>query len=39
MNKGTSDPDLAILGAGAAGMMAALCAARRGLSVVLFDPH
>ena len=39
MNIDTSEPDLAILGAGAAGMMAAQCAARRGLSVVLFDPH
>ncbi|WP_421955849.1 FAD-binding protein [Polaromonas sp.] len=30
--------DLAILGAGAAGMMAALCAADRGMHVALFDP-
>lgn len=31
--------DLAILGAGAAGMLAALCAADRGLNVTLIDPH
>jgi fumarate reductase flavoprotein subunit len=31
--------DLAILGAGAAGMLAALCAAHRGLAVSLIDPH
>jgi len=31
--------DLAILGAGAAGMMAALCASKRGLRVAVFDPH
>ena len=31
--------DLAILGAGAAGMLGALLAARRGLSVTLVDPH
>lgn len=31
--------DLAILGAGAAGMLSALLAARRGLSVTLVDPH
>ena len=30
---------LAVLGAGAAGMMTALLAARRGLSVALVDPH
>ena len=39
MRDTNSSTDLAILGAGAAGMMAALCAARRGLSVMLFDPH
>ena len=31
--------DLAILGAGAAGMMTALVGARHGLKVVVFDPH
>ncbi len=31
--------DLAILGAGAAGMLGALLAARRGLRVTLVDPH
>ncbi len=31
--------DLAILGAGAAGMLGALLAARRGLDVILVDPH
>ena len=31
--------DLAILGAGAAGMLGALCAADRGLTVALIDPH
>ncbi|MBL8384116.1 MAG: FAD-binding protein [Burkholderiales bacterium] len=31
--------DLAVLGAGAAGMAAALFAARRGLSVAIVDPH
>lgn len=39
MNSDIFEPDLAILGAGAAGMLAALCAAHRGLSVALFDPH
>ena len=31
--------DLAILGAGAAGMLSALLAAQRGLKVILIDPH
>ena len=31
--------ELAVLGAGAAGMVAALCAADRGLRVALVDPH
>ncbi len=39
MRNPNNSTDLAILGAGAAGMMAALCAAQRGYSVMLFDPH
>ena len=31
--------DFAVLGAGAAGMMTALLAARRGMQVVIIDPH
>jgi len=31
--------DLAILGAGAAGMLSALLAAQRGMRVILIDPH
>ncbi len=34
----SKETDLAILGAGAAGMMAALCAAERGMRVAIFDP-
>ena len=35
----TSRVDLAILGAGAGGMMSALVGARHGLSIALIDPH
>lgn len=39
MRMTTRSADLGILGGGAAGMMTALLAARRGLKVALFDPH
>ena len=35
----SSVTDLAVIGAGPAGMMAAVTAARRGAAVVVFDPN